>query len=566
MKKSINFKPSNNVNVSRVATSTRTTVSSPGTIAATAKVVQGSGSVAVQQDGGVKIKGKKPARMEEEEFEEIPLAAALMIYISMAILYIFAKLRDFMRATGLESKKMAQESPKLKDFPPLYRDFESFYKRNAYTRIRDCWNRPISSVPAAHVDVMERVSPDHNWTFQLTGKSSNFINTGSYNYLGFAENSGTCASESIEAIERYGVATLGARSELGTLTIHDKLEKLVAEFIGKEDALVFGMGFATNATNIPILVDSQSLIVSDELNHTSLILGARLSGATIKVFCHNDMEDLERVLRTSILEGQPRSHRPWKKILIVVEGVYSMEGSLVNLPEVIRLKKKYKAYVYLDEAHSIGAMGVTGRGVVEHFGLDVRDVDIMMGTFTKSFGSAGGYIAADKVIIDALRSRSHAHAYADSMSPPIAQQIYSSMRIIMGLDGSLEGQKRIKQLASNAKYFRQHLKKMGFIVYGNDASPIVPVLISLPGSIPAFGREMLKRGIAVVVVGYPATPMLKGRVRFCLSAAHTREDLVKVLRNMDAVGDLIGMKYSRKYKPSNFIEAPPSPEIKECTC
>ncbi|EDL02946.1 serine palmitoyltransferase, long chain base subunit 2, isoform CRA_b, partial [Mus musculus] len=149
------------------------------------------------------------------------------------------------------------------------------------------------------------------------------------------------------------------------------------------------------------------LILSDELNHASLVLGARLSGATIRIFKHNNMQSLEKLLKDAIVYGQPRTRRPWKKILILVEGIYSMEGSIVRLPEVIALKKKYKAYLYLDEAHSIGALGPSGRGVVDYFGLDPEDVDVMMGTFTKSFGASGGYIGGKKELIDYLRTHSH---------------------------------------------------------------------------------------------------------------------------------------------------------------
>lgn len=161
---------------------------------------------------------------------------------------------------------------------------------------------------------------------------------------------------------------------------------------------MFGMGFATNSLNIPTLISPGCLVVSDEKNHASIILGLRLSGAVTKVFNHNSMKDLERVLRDSIASGQPKTGKPWKKILIIVEGVFSMEGSIVKLPEIVALKKKYKAYIYLDEAHSIGATGPSGRGVLDLYGVDPKDIDILMGTFTKSFGSAGGYIAGSKVI------------------------------------------------------------------------------------------------------------------------------------------------------------------------
>jgi serine palmitoyltransferase len=177
--------------------------------------------------------------------------------------------------------------------------------------------------------------------------------------------------------------------------LHAQLEKKVAQFVGKEDAIIFDMGYATNSTSIPSLIGKGGLIISDSLNHASIVMGCRSTGAKIKVFRHNDPEDLERVLRQSIAEGQPRTHRDWKKILVVVEGIYSMEGEILRLPEIVAVKKKYKAYLYVDEAHSIGALGKTARGVCDYWGVDPADVDILMGTFTKSFGSVGGYIASD---------------------------------------------------------------------------------------------------------------------------------------------------------------------------
>lgn len=160
-----------------------------------------------------------------------------------------------------------------------------------------------------------------------------------------------------------------------------------------------------------------------------------------------------------------------------------MEGSIINLPKVIELKKKYKCYLYLDEAHSIGAIGPTGRGVVDYWGCDHKDVDILMGTFTKSFGSCGGYIAGSKELVNHIKMQSHASSYASSMSPVIARQIISSLRIIMGVDGSGEGKKRIDQLAWNSHYFRERLVKMGFIVYGNNDSPVVPLMLYMPAKI-----------------------------------------------------------------------------------
>ncbi|KAM4690297.1 serine palmitoyltransferase 2 [Rhinophrynus dorsalis] len=492
--------------------------------------------------------GRLYKRPFNEAFEETPMLVAVLTYMGYGILTLFGYMRDFLRAWKIEKCHNAAERTEQKDFVPLYQDFENFYNRNLYVRIRDNWNRPVCSVPGERIDLLERVTEDYNWTFKFTGRViKGVINMGSYNYLGFAQNSGFCAEASADVLKQYGGGVCSTRQEMGNLDKHEELENLVARFLGVESSLAYGMGFATNSMNIPALVGKGCLILSDELNHASLVLGARLSGATIRIFKHNNMQSLEKLLRDAIVQGQPRTHRPWRKILILVEGIYSMEGSIVRLPEVIALKKQYKAYLYLDEAHSIGALGPNGRGVVDYFGLDPRDVDIMMGTFTKSFGGAGGYIGGSKVLIDYLRAHSHSTAYATSMSPPVVEQIITSMKCIMGEDGTTMGRDRVEQLAENTRYFRRRLTEMGFIIYGNSDSPVVPLMLYMPAKIGAFGREMLKRNIGVVVVGFPATPIIESRARFCVSAAHTKEMLDVALREISEVGDLLQLKYSRHH-------------------
>uniref|UniRef100_A0A674NQN8 serine C-palmitoyltransferase n=1 Tax=Takifugu rubripes TaxID=31033 RepID=A0A674NQN8_TAKRU len=484
---------------------------------------------------------------KQEVLEQAPMYVAVMTYLGFGIVTLFGYFRDFLRAVGLEKCHLAQEREEQKDFVPLYQDFENFYTRNLYMRVRDNWNRPVCSLPGPVFDLMERVSDDYNWTFRFTGRTlHNVINMGSYNYLGFAENEAESLKTVADTTLRYGVGVCSTRHEIGNLSIHEELEELVARFLGVESSMTFGMGFATNSMNIPALVGKGCLILSDELNHTSLILGARLSGATIRVFKHNNMHSLEKMLREAVCSGQPRTHRPWKKILIMVEGIYSMEGSVVRLAEIVALKKKYRAYLYLDEAHSIGAVGPSGRGVTELTGVNPADVDVMMGTFTKSFGAAGGYIAGRKELVDYLRTCSHSAVYATALSPPVTEQILRAMKCIMGKDGSAEGIRRIRQLAENTRYFRARLKEMGFIIYGNDHSPVVPILLYMPGKVVAFAREMLERKIGVVVVGFPATPITEARARFCLSAGHTRAMLDQVLHHLNEVGDNLCLKFSRR--------------------
>ncbi|KAM9316806.1 serine palmitoyltransferase 3-like [Gastrophryne carolinensis] len=494
------------------------------------------------------LKGNLYKKVFTELFEEAPIYIPVLTYVGYGILILFGYLRDLMRSWGLEKCHMAEERTEQNDFVPLYQDFEHFYKRNIYMRLRDAFNRPICSAPGAQFDLLERISDDFNWTYRYTGKIKDVINVGSYNYLGFAENDEESLKTVENILEKYGVGVCSTRQEIGHLDKHQELENMVAEFLSVEAAMVFSMGFATNSTNIPALVGKGCLILSDELNHTSVILGARLSRATIRTFRHNNMQDLEKLLREAVIRGQPRSRRAWKKILIIVEGIYSMEGSIARLPEIVALKRKYKAYLYLDEAHSIGAVGPTGRGVVEYFGMDPTDIDVMMGTFTKSFNGIGGYIAGKTELVEHLRANSFCAVYATSMSPPITEQIMRVMKCIMGQNGTTVGQRRVHQLAENTRYFRQRLRELNLITYGNEDSPVVPVLMYMPSKVGAFSRHMLMKKIAVVIVGFPATPLAEARVRFCISAAHTKEMLDKVLEELDKMGDILNVKHSRQQR------------------
>ncbi|CAM4759396.1 unnamed protein product [Rotaria magnacalcarata] len=504
--------------------------------------------------------------IDDEKFEEAPTWVAVITVLSFALHTALGWLRDFLRYIGLEKKKIVID-PSPKDFAPLYLSYECFYTRNLYQRVRDVFNQPIASMAGPIVDVMERVSDDYNWTFRFTGRKMPAINLGSYNYLGFAENRGPCAEQAMSAIEAYG-----------TQQYMRTLEFMMTDYLGVEDCIAFGMGFATNALNIP-----GDLILSDKRNHISIILGARLSGARICTFNHNDMKDLEHHLSEAVVYGQPRKFRPWRKILIIVEGVYSMEGSLCKLPEIVALKKKYKAYLYVDEAHSIGAIGSRGRGVVDYWNVDPNDIDIHMGTFTKSFGSVGGYIAGKKSLVDYIRVHSHSACYSSGMSAPIVYQIISALKIITGRDGTNDGQKRIRQLSRNVHYFRRQLVDMGFIVYGNKDSPVVPVMLFIPTKIAydtilvsftnieccfkklysAVNREMLKRGCAVVTVGFPATKITESRVRFCISASHTKEMLDHALRAFSEVGFLTGLQCSKRNPPRRLYELNPDKYLEE---
>ena len=478
----------------------------------------------------------------EPIMDEPPYYFLLTTYISYLILIIFGHVRDFF---GMRFREQNYRHLKARNgYAALNSDFDNFYVRRLKMRINDCFNRPSTKVPGRYINLLDRTSNDGNLHFKLTGTTTETLNMSSYNYLGFAQSEGPCADLVEENIKKFGLSTASPRADAGTSELALECENLVANFVGKESAMVFSMGFGTNAAGFPALVGKGDLIVSDELNHASIRFGSRLSGAMIASFKHNDMNDLEAKLRDAISQGQPRTHRPWKKVLVVVEGLYSMEGTMCNLPGLIRLKKKYKFNLFVDEAHSIGALGPHGRGVCEYFGIDPNHVDILMGTLTKSFGANGGYIAADSAIIDKLRVTNAGTVFGESPSPGVLSQINSALRIISGDMLPGQGEERLQRLAFNSRYLRLGLKRLGFIVYGHDDSPIVPLMLYHPAKMPAFSHEMLRRKISVVVVGYPATPLISSRARFCVSAAHNKDDLDRLLAACDEIGNVLQLKFA----------------------
>lgn len=478
----------------------------------------------------------------EPVLDEPPYYYLLTTYISYLILIIFGHVRDYF---GKRFRKHRYSHLRSRNgYAPLNSDFDNFYVRRLKMRINDCFARPVTGVPGRYITLIDRKSDDFNLHFKLTGTTTETLNMSSYNYLGFAQSEGPCADAVEETVRKYGVTCASPRGDVGTSDLHLEVEDLVARFVGKQSSMVFSMGFGTNATAFPALIGKGDLVISDELNHASIRFGTRLSGAMIQMFKHNDMKDLERLLREVISQGQPRTHRPWKKILVVVEGLYSMEGSMCNLPGLVALKKKYKFHLFVDEAHSIGALGPKGRGVCDYFGVNPADVDILMGTLTKSFGANGGYIAGDKNMIDKLRLTNAGSIYGESVAPAVLTQISSALRIIAGDFVPGQGEERLQRLAFNSRYLRLGLKRLGFIVYGHDDSPIIPVLLYNPAKMPAFSHEMLKRKISVVVVGYPATPLVSSRARFCVSAAHTKDDLDRLLEACDEIGNVLQLKFS----------------------
>jgi len=496
--------------------------------------------------GSKKNGGKSHGIEAHPNDNPITAFAAVTTYFSYAVLIIFGHLRDFFAWVFGTSRFAVLTKKPLSGYAPLLKSWENFYTRRLYSRIVDVFNRPITGPAGAHINLLPRKSVGTGYEVDEKGSNRRCLNLGSYNYLGFADDwKVTCRDDVVGSLEKYCVGSCGPRSDAGTTALHKELERVVADFVGKEAAFVFNMGYGTNSTGIPALMGHGSLIVSDALNHTSIVNGARASGAVIKVFQHNNAENLEAILREAIADGQPRTHRPWKKILVMVEGVYSMEGEICNLKSIVDVAKKYKAYIYVDEAHSIGAVGPTGRGVCEHCGVDPADIDILMGTFTKSFGGMGGYIAGSKQLVNSLKQMSLGSSISNAMSPVITQQVITAFKIIKGEDGTNIGKEKLRLVKENSDYFRARLKDMGCEVFGDDGSPVVPLMLYHPAKIAAFSRECLKEGLAVVVVGFPATPLVLSRARFCISAGHNRKDLDEALAKIEVIATRMKLRYRK---------------------
>lgn len=484
-----------------------------------------------------KGKASKKSTRTLNDHPPVPLRVQMLTYLVASLLAIMGHVRDSFRYFFPSAAAVRRE----KGYASVVRDFDDFFHRRFYRRISDCWNRPINSRPSGIVGVVERFTPDFNLTIEETGKMIPAINLGSYNYLGFADEFEYTTNEVLKSLDKFGIGGCGAPEEFARSQPLAELEKTVSAFVGKEDTIICGMGFGTNFASIPALFDKNTLVISDQLNHASLIAGVRMSAAKAKVFPHNRFEVLEKIIEDAIVFGQPRTHLPYKRIVILVEGIYSMEGEILNLRRIVEIKKKYKCLLYVDEAHSIGAIGQTGRGVVEYCGVDPDDVDVLMGTFTKSFGSIGGYISGNHDVIEYVRCMSSVSLYSEALSPACSQQALSVFKMLLGEDGTNIGAERIQRLADNARYFREGLKCLGLTVYGEDCSPVIPAMIYQLAKIPKFSRECLARGVAVVVVGYPATSLVTGRVRFCVSGAHTKSDLYKCLLIIKEVSEDVGI-------------------------
>lgn len=349
------------------------------------------------------------------------------------------------------------------------------------------------------------------------------IMVGSNNYLGLI-NHPKVQRAARKAVTRYGVATCGSRFLNGTLDIHVELEKKLAEFLGKEEAIVFSTGFQTNLGIISTLAGKSDAVFADRGDHASIVDACRLSFANIYKFKHNDMNDLERLLVSEEKEAGK---------LIVVDGVFSMEGDLSNLPEIVRIAEKYDAKILVDDAHGVGVMGKNGRGTAEHFGLE-NEIDLVMGTFSKSFASLGGYVAGEKKVIQYIKHHARSLIFSASMTPSSVATVLATLEII-----ETEPERR-ERLWDVTKEMKSGFEKMGYNT-GPTETPIIPVIIGNDELTFMLWKMLRNDGIFTNPVIYPAVPKDQTLIRTSYSASHTDIELDKVLSSFEKNGKKLGL-------------------------
>ena len=358
---------------------------------------------------------------------------------------------------------------------------------------------------------------------QVTINGKETIMIGSNNYMGLTSHP-KVKEAAMRAVELYGSGCSGSRFLNGTLDMHVELERRLAQFMKREAALVFSTGFQTNQGTISALVNKGEYMITDRSDHASIVDGCRLSFGKVLKFKHNNMKDLERVLR-SIKKDAGK--------MIIVDGVFSMEGDIANLPKIVELAEKYNCQVMVDDAHSIGVLGENGRGTGEHFGLENK-VDIVMGTFSKSFASLGGFIVADEEVIHYIKHTSRALIFSASMPPASVAATLAALDII-----ETEPQRR-ERLWQIAKKMHDGFKRLGFNI-GETKTPIIPIYIGEDLQTFKVWKALLEEGVFTNPIISPAVPPGSALLRTSYTATHTDEQLNKALEIFEKVGKKMGI-------------------------
>lgn len=345
-------------------------------------------------------------------------------------------------------------------------------------------------------------------TTVIDGRS--FVNYSSYNYLGLAGHSEVNAAAKA-AIDRYGTSASASRLVSGERPIHRELEVELADLHGVEDCVVFVSGHATNVSTIGQLFGAKDLVVHDALVHNSILMGIQLAGARRIPFAHNDWEALDRLLAQCRLQ--------YERVLIVVEGIYSMDGDFPDLPRFVEVKRRHRAFLMVDEAHSLGVMGAGGLGIQEHFGLEGSDVDIWMGTLSKALAGCGGYVAGERALVEHLKCAAPGFVYSVGMSPPLAAAALAALRILRN-----EPQ-RAQRLRERGRRFLELARACGIDTGLSAGLSVIPAITHSSLKAARLAAALYRRGINVQPIVYPAVPERSARLRFFVSSEHSEAQI-----------------------------------------
>lgn len=359
----------------------------------------------------------------------------------------------------------------------------------------------------------------------ITVNDKKMINLASNNYLGFATRPELIEAD-VEATKHYGAGAGAVRTINGTLDIHQKLEEKIAEFKGTEAAIAFQSGFNCNMGAISAVMKKGDAILSDELNHASIIDGCRLSGAKIIRVNHQDMEDLEAKAKAATESGE------YNKVMYITDGVFSMDGDVAKIPEIVEICEKYNVITYVDDAHGTGVMG-HGHGTVKHFEMQDH-IDFQMGTLSKGIGVVGGYVAGTKQLITWLKSQARPFLFSTSLTPGAAGACIKAIDLIE------EHPEYVDTLWDNANYFKAELKRIGYDI-GKSETPITPVIVGDEKLAQEFSKKLLENGVYVKPIVYPTVPLGTGRVRNMPNAGHTKEMLDDAIKVYEKVGKELGI-------------------------
>jgi glycine C-acetyltransferase len=353
------------------------------------------------------------------------------------------------------------------------------------------------------------------------------ISLSSNDYLGLSHHPRMKAA-AIRAVDQYGAGSGAVRTIAGTMTIHEALEAELAEFKHTEAVLTFQSGFTANTGVIPTITGETDLIVSDELNHASIIDGMRLSKAPRKVYKHADTDSLREVLAEAVAAGRDGGGAPWRLILVVTDGVFSMDGDIAPLPGIVAVAEEFGAAVLVDDAHASGVLGKDGRGTVSHFGLEGR-VAIQVGTLSKAVGVLGGYVAGSQSLRDILVQRARPFLFSTSHPPAVVEPCREAIRIMV------EEPELIERLWANTRRFKAEMRRLGFDI-GHSETPITPVMLGDSETTIRFSNRLFEEGVFGTSVVFPTVALDRARIRTIVTAAHTDDLLDRALEAFDKVG------------------------------